>query len=194
VLGWLDSDGVRVAAYLFATAVALTTWWRERRQATSNRSLWPTFWLLTAAVFAVMAIGRATNLSDLITRLGRDQAYAGGWYNNRRRIQAAAIAVVGAAWVLTVGVAVWRVPARRRRYLPAFIAQFTLVCFVGVRMISLHQVDSLMYRRHIAGAEAGTVAELVLLAIAVVLTAWPPPAASARPPLPTRPASAPVRH
>jgi hypothetical protein len=193
VLGWLDSDGVRVAAYLFATAVALTTWWRERRRAASNRALWPAFWLLTAAVFAVMAVGRATDLSDLITRLGRDQAYAGGWYEHRRRIQAAAVVVVGAAWVVTVAIAVWRVPARRRRYLPAFIAQFTLVCFVGVRMISLHQVDSLMYRRDIAGAQVGTLVELALLAIAVVLTAWPPPAASPpvaafpRPAVPTRP-------
>ena len=158
----------------------------------SNCAFWPAFWLLTAGVFAIMAVGRATDLSDLITRLGRDQAYACGWYEHRRRIQAAAIVVVGAAWIVTVAVAVWRVPARRRRYLPAFIAQFTLVCFVGVRMVSLHQVDSLMYRREIARAQVGTLVELALLAIAVALTAWPPPAASApvaafpRPAVPTR--------
>jgi hypothetical protein len=175
VLGWFDSEGVRVAAYLLATAVALVTWVRERRHARNNSTLWPTFWLLTAAIFLVMAIGRAIDLGDLLTRIGRDQAYAQGWYDNRRKIQALVVGGVGAVWLITVAVALWRVPARQRRYLPAAIAVFTLMCFVGVRAISLHQIDSLMYRRELAGAQIGTVGELTLLALAVVLTAWPPP-------------------
>jgi hypothetical protein len=178
VLGWLDSEDVRVAAYLFATAVALVTWTRERRRARSNSSLWPTFWLLTAAIFLIMAIGRAVDLGDLLTRIGRDQAYAQGWYDNRRKIQAIVVAGVGALWVVTVAVALWRVPARQRRYLPAAIAVFTLMCFVGVRTISLHQVDALMYHRDFAGAQIGTVGELALLALAVIVTAWPPPLGS----------------
>ena len=175
MLRWLDSDGIRVAAYLVATAVALLTWVRERRLARSNSSLWPTFWLLTAAIFLVMAIGRAVDLGDLITRYGRDQAYAQGWYDNRRKVQALVVGSVGAVWVITVAMALWRVPARQRRYLPAAIAVFTLMCFVGVRAISLHQIDALMYHRDIAGAQIGTVGEMTLLALAVVLTAWPPP-------------------
>jgi hypothetical protein len=175
VLSALDSEGIRVACYLFATAVALVTWARERRHARTNPSLWPTFWLLTAAIFLVMAIGRAVDLGDLLTRFGRDQAYAQGWYDNRRKIQAVVVAGVGALWLVTVAVALWRVPARQRRYLPAAIAVFTLLCFVGVRTISLHQIDALMYHRDFAGAQIGTVGELTLLAVAVVLTAWPPP-------------------
>ena len=175
MLGWLDSDGVRVAAYLFATAVALVTWARERRRAASNPSLWPAFWLLTAAIFLVMAIGRAADLGDLLTRLGRDQAYAQGWYANRRKIQAIVVVGIGAVWVITVAAALWRVPARQRRYLPAALAVLTLMCFVAVRTISLHQIDTLMYRRSWASAQLGTVGELALLVIAVVVTAWPPP-------------------
>jgi hypothetical protein len=175
VLGWLDSDGVRVAAYLLATAVALVTWGRERRRVGANPSFWPAFWLLTAGVFGVMALGRAFDLGDLVTRFGRDQAYAEGWYEHRRTIQALVVGGVATVWIVTVAVALWRVPARQRRYLPAAIAVFTLMCFVGVRTISLHQIDSLMYRRDIAGAPVGTVGELGLLAVAVALTAWPPP-------------------
>jgi hypothetical protein len=185
VFSWLDSDSVRVGAYLLATAVALVTWWRERRRVGANPSLWPAFWLLTAGVFLVMAIGRAFDLGDLLTRFGRDQAYAEGWYADRRKIQAVVVGGVAALWVVTVAVALWRVPARQRRYLPAAIAVFTLMCFVGVRTISLHQIDSLMYHRDVAGAPIGTAGELSLLALAVVLTAWPPamgtPVGSRRP-------------
>jgi hypothetical protein len=175
MLEWVDSDGVRVAAYLVATAVALVTWGRERRRVRSTPSLWPAFWLLTAAVFLAMAIGRAADLGGLATELGRSEARAQGWYADRRRIQAVVIGLLGASWLVVVAVSLVKVPARRRRYLPAALAVFTLMCFVGVRLISLHQVDSLLYRRHIGGAEVGTLAELVLLAVAVALTAWPPP-------------------
>ena len=112
---------------------------------------------------------------DALALDGRDQAYAQGWYDNRRKIQTVVVAGVGAVWLITVAVALWRVPARQRRYLPAAIAVFTLLCFVGVRTISLHQIDAVMYHRDFAGAQIGTVGELTLLAVAVALTAWPPP-------------------
>jgi hypothetical protein len=175
VLAWADSDGLRVAAYLIATAVALVSWWRERRRAGGDPSLWPTFWLLTAAFFLAMAVARATDLGGLATQLGRDQAVEHGWYADRRRVQAFGAALVGAAWLLTVAIALWRVPARRRRYLPAAVSVFTLMCFIGVRLISLHQIDGLLYRRDLAGAQFGSIVEMVLLAVAVLLTAVPPP-------------------
>jgi hypothetical protein len=175
MLGWLDSDGVRVAAYLLAAAVALVTWSREQRRASSTPTLWPAFWLLSAVVFLGLAVARAADLGSLITQLGRNEAFSQGWYSHRRRFQALTIAAIGATWVIVVAASLWRVPARRRRYLPAALAQFTLMCFIGIRMISLHQVDSLLYRREVAGARVGTLLELVLLAIAVAATAWPPP-------------------
>jgi len=52
------------------------------------------------------------------------------------------------------------------------------MCFIGVRLISLHQIDALMYRRDLAGAQFGAVVELALLAVAVLLTAFPPPTGS----------------
>jgi hypothetical protein len=175
VLDWADSDGVRVAVYLVATAVALVAWAREYHRARTTPSLWPTFWLLTAAVFLAMAVGRAVDLGGLATELGRSEARAQGWYADRRRIQAIVIGLLGATWLVVVAVSLLRVPARRRRYLPAALAVFTLMCFVGVRLISLHQVDGLLYRRDIAGAQVGALAELFLLAVAVALVAWPPP-------------------
>jgi hypothetical protein len=175
VLGWTDSDGFRVAAYLFATVVAVASWWRERRRADDDRGLWPTFWLLSAAFFLAMAFARATDLGGLATELGRTQAVEHGWYADRRRYQAVGAGIVGVAWLTTVAIALWRVPARRRRYLPAALSVFTLMCFIGVRLISLHQIDSLLYRRELSGGQFGAVVELGLLAVAVLITAFPPP-------------------
>jgi len=175
VLDWADSDGGRVLAYLLATAVALLAWRREHRRGRSDPGLWPTFWLLSAAFFLAMAVARATDLGGLATELGRSEAMAHGWYADRRRFQAYGAALVGVGWLITVAVALWRVPARRRRYLPAALSMLTLMCFIGVRLISLHQIDSLLYRRQLGGAQFGAVVELVLLAVAILLTAVPPP-------------------
>jgi hypothetical protein len=175
VLDWADSDGGRVLAYLVATAIALLAWWREHRRGRRDPGLWPTFWLLSAAFFLAMAVARATDLGGLATELGRSEAVEHGWYADRRRIQTYGAGIVGAGWLITVAIALWRVPARRRRYLPAALSMFTLMCFIGVRLISLHQIDSLLYRRQLGGAQFGAVVELALLAIAVLLTAVPPP-------------------
>jgi hypothetical protein len=178
VLGWADSDGARVAAYLVATAVAGVSWWREHRRVGTDRSLWPTFWLLTGAFFLFLALARALDLGGLATELGRSEAVERGWYDDRRKYQALGAAVVGGIWCVTVVIALWRVPARRRRYLPAALSVFTLMCFIGVRLISLHQIDALLYRRDLEGARFGAVAELALLGVAVLLTALPPPMGS----------------
>lgn len=174
MLQWADSDGWRVAVYLLATAVALGAWWREWRKP-ADRALWPTFWLLSAAFFLAMAVARATDLGGITTELGRNAAVEQGWYADRRRYQALGAGIVGLGWLVTVAVALWRVPARRRRYLPAAVSVFTLMCFIGVRLISLHQIDGLLYRRQLEGAQFGAVVELALLAVAVVLTAIPMP-------------------
>jgi hypothetical protein len=178
VLGWADSDGVRVAAYLVAAAVAGVSWWREHRRVGADRSLWPTFWLLTGAFFLFLALARAVDLGGLATELGRSEAKERGWYDDRRKYQALGAAIIGGIWFVTVVIALWRVPARRRRYLPAALSVFTLMCFIGVRLISLHGIDALLYRRDLGGARFGAVVELALLGVAVLLTAFPPPMGS----------------
>ena len=178
MLGWSDSDGVRVAAYLVAAAVAGVSWWRERRRVGADRSLWPTFWLLTGAFFLFLALARAVDLGGLATELGRSEAKERGWYDDRRKYQALGAAIIGGIWFVTVVIALWRVPARRRRYLPAALSVFTLMCFIGVRLISLHGIDALLYRRDLGGARFGAVVELALLGVAVLLTAFPPPMGS----------------
>ena len=159
--------------YLFSGVTTLLLGSVERhRRIGSAATLWPTFWFATGALLLVMAAGRASNVSEILTDIGRDRARAGGWYDVRRSLQAWVIGSVAAVWAVTVAVAVWRVPERRRRYLPTAIVVFTLVCFVGVRLISLHQVDALLNNYDVRGVTVGAVIEVGLLLCVIGVSAW----------------------
>ena len=173
MLTWVDSTAFAVALYALAGTTALLLGVVERRRGKSaDRRLWPTFWFATGGLLLIMAVGRASNISDLLTELGRERARSGGWYDVRRSLQAWVIGAVAAGWAVTVAIAVWRVPERRRRYLPTAIVVFTLVCFVGIRLISLHQVDALLHNRDIRGVTIGAVVEVGLLLVVLAVMAW----------------------
>ncbi len=170
--GGLDANWLRIFGYLVAGAAAVVVGRRERHLARSDLSLWPAFWFLTGGLLFIMALGRATDVGDWISQLGRQQALASGWYAHRRKYQAIVVGSVGAIWFVSVVVALWQVPERRRRYLPAAIVVFSLMCYAGARLVSLHQVDGLLYRRDLGGVKFDAVFELVGLAAAIVAILW----------------------
>lgn len=176
ISSWVDSNWLRVVAYGVAAAASLHAGIRERRQsrASNRRDIWPTFWFMTAAVLAVMALGRAADVGGLVSKFGRRQAREEGWYEIRREYQAAAVAAIGAFWLISSLIAIWRVPERRRRYLPPALVVFTLLCFAGVRVVSLHHVDSLLYNRPIHGVRIVAMTELAGIALMILATYWHP--------------------
>jgi hypothetical protein len=191
--GWLESSWLRVAAYSVAAGAALVAGLRERERARVEVGVWPTFWFLTAGLFVIVAVGRAADLGQWVTQLGRGEAVSHGWYHHRRKVQVALVGAIGATCLVTVVVAMFRLPARRRRYLPAAVVVFTLMCFEGVRLVSLHQIDALLYRRHIGGVEVGTILELIGVSIAVAITFWQPRPDSAIHPARTSPPLEPAK-
>jgi len=42
------------------------------------------------------------------------------------------------------------------------------MCFVGIRLVSLHQIDGLLERRHVAGVRVGAVLEVVGVSLVIV--------------------------
>ncbi len=169
-----DSNLVRVGAYLVAAALTMVALRRERDRAAAVDGVWPPFWVLTCGLLVVMAIGRAGGVGDAISAFGRREFVDDGWYESRRPIQAAVVAFVGLGWLISVSLACWRIPERRRRYLPMGLAVVTLGAFVAIRMVSLHQIDTVLYRRHIAGVRIGTLTELGLVVLASMVTFWVP--------------------
>jgi hypothetical protein len=165
----LDSGALRSVGYLAVGALALVAGWRERSSPDRERlQLWPLYWWLTAAMVLAVALVHLGGLGDHLVDLGRQQARSAGWYDARRKLQASAVLILSWAWFMTVLLAIWRVPPRRRRYLPSAIAVGTLVAFVAIRAISLHQIDSLLYRRDVYGIHLAVLVEFALLAVACV--------------------------
>ena len=167
--GWLRTSG-----YLLAATAAFVAGRREVRSRGIGSDWWPRIWFLAAAILLVMALVRGSDLVHLLPDLGRRRARSEGWYENRREVQAAVIAALGAALVGTVAIAMRWVPANRRHYLPEAIVVLALVAFAAVRLVSLHQVDALLYRRRIHGVKVDAVIELAVLASAIVLPLWHP--------------------
>lgn len=170
-----NNNEVRALAYLLAAACCYLAGRRESRSHDRTRlDLFPAFWFITAGFLALMGLGRLSQLGELLAYLGRAEAREAGWYEARRPFQAAAIAVIAGGWFVVTAVAVWRVPERRRRYLPAAVLVFTLVCFVAVRAISLHQIDALLYNYPIAGVRLASLLELSGLAAASLAALFSP--------------------
>lgn len=167
---FLDSNALRVVAY--GVVALLAAWWgvRERRTiAARHVDWWPFYWFLSAALLVVMGAGRVGGLGDLVSDFGREQARSGGWYDTRRTMQAAAVITVAVVWLIGVAVAILRVPPRRRRYLPHVVVLSTIIAFAAIRLVSLHQVDSVLYRRDFAGVRIVSIAELFMLTAATVV-------------------------
>ena len=164
-----------MAVYVFAGAAAAAAGWRERKRRPGAPDLWPAFWFGTAGLLLVMAVGRATDAGNRLTDLGRTIAQSEGWYRHRHRLQVVAVGSVGLVWLLAVATTLWRVPARRRRYLPAAVAVTSLMGFVGIRLVSLHKVDALLERRHLFGVKVGAVLELAAVLLVVLATCVPVP-------------------
>ena len=178
VIDVLDSGSLRVGAY--GAVALLAVWWgvRERRWvAARTLEWWPTYWFLSAALLVTMGVARAGALGDLVSEIGREQARSSGWYETRRTLQVIAVVVVAVVWAIGVIVAIWRVPPRRRRYLPHVVALSTVIAFAAVRIVSLHHIDVVLYRRDLGGIRIVAIVELTLLAItaltAVVTSRFP---------------------
>jgi hypothetical protein len=170
----LDANWFRTGALGTAAFATVAAWRIERVQlrqigSTGGRALWPMCWLLIGAIYASMALVLTFDLVGTFGGLGREYARADQWYESRRPLQVAVVTIVGLIWFSIIVVGIWRVPERRRRYLPSALLCTTLVCFAIIRLVSLHQIDTIVYRTSVAGVPIGTVVEHVGVVLAVVL-------------------------
>ena len=174
VLAAVDSNQVRIVGYVLVAGLSVSARGRERQRAANDDGVWPPFWWLTAAFLLSLAIARAGDIAEVITGLGRARASDEGWYQARRPIQAAVVGSVGVVWFVSVAAACWRIPERRRRYLPMGIVVVTIAAFVAIRLVSLHQVDALLYNRELASIRVATLIECVLVGVAAGVSWWVP--------------------
>lgn len=160
----VDSPALRTLSYFLVAMVGLAVW-RIEREASPRIDLLPPFWLATGLLILALGLARVSGFADLATDIGRDQARSEGLYEARRPLQALLVAVIACGWLAVTGLAIWRVPERRRRYLPSMLVVVALLAFAAVRAISLHAVDTVLYRADLGGVRGVTFVELSLLAM-----------------------------
>jgi hypothetical protein len=164
---WLDSGVLLAGTYLAAGLTCLVVGGMERRTRPVDRS-WPTFWVVCGAVLGAVGVARAGKLEAVITGAGRARARADGWYAGRHHLQVDVIALIAICWASVVAVAVWKTRPSRRHCLPVAIAVLSLLSFLVVRLVSLHQVDRILSHR-VHGVRAGSLIELAGTTLVIVL-------------------------
>ena len=118
---------------------------------------------------SALLVARISGAGSALSDLGRQEALKGGWYWSRRPLQALAVAVLGVASTLVAVALLRRAAGRAAQYLPAALCVLALVAFALTRLVSLHQVDTLLYRRPIVGVKIASIAELFCTLLLAVL-------------------------
>lgn len=148
LVGWCT-----VVAYVLAAALA----WRARGRiralgdAADDDGLDPgdarrltRFWTVTAVAMVVLGVNKQLDLQTWLIEHARRAAFAEGWYDDRRRVQAVFVLAVAAAGL---GATWWGVRQLRgvaHQVALALVGLGVIVSFVAVRAASLHQIDHLL--------------------------------------------------
>lgn len=170
---WLNSGWAAVLGYGVVAVLAMTLGRLEQRSATADSRVasWPAFWFTTALLALSMGVGRVLHAGGRAAETGRRQAVAGGWYEERRGLQAVVIAALALLAAVAMLICIRRWGSRLwAGYLTVGLLMSALVCYSVVRVVSLHQIDSLIWRNEAGGVTFGSLIELALLAAVVTVT------------------------
>jgi hypothetical protein len=156
VVGWIT-----VAVYGITALLALRC---ARR---SGDPLEFRFWSVLTIALLMLGVNKQLDLQSLVTQIGRDLAFAHGWYHDRRVVQFAFIGLL-----LALGVSVGAVLLWTARRLPpstqiATLGIVLLVVFVVIRGASFHHVDELLGSK-VQGVRYNWLLELTPLAVIAV--------------------------
>lgn len=111
-------------------------------------------WLFAAALFFLCAISRLLGIEEGLRMALRSELQAEQIYAGRREMQSVVASVIIVSMTLSVIFAGWRVQqsgvlARRslsREVIWAAAACCMMILLIAIRMVSLHALDSLLYR------------------------------------------------
>ena len=135
-MGWAT-----VFAYFAASilcGIVTVADWRNTR---SGRAGCPWFWLVLTVLLALLGINKQLDLQTLLTQTGRDLALSQGWYEKRRNVQAAFIAVVLVLGLISLAGFAWLARSQPRRTVTSFLGMVFLFVFVLLRASSFNHID-----------------------------------------------------
>lgn len=150
-LGWFT-----VVLYFVA---ALACVFASRKEIEAGR-----LWCFLALALALLGLNKQLDLQSLLTAFGRELANSEGWYDRRRDVQKAFVAVVGVIGLLGAIVTSVKLGKASRQIRWAFAGFLLLGAFVCIRAASFHHVDRFL-NSGIFGARFNWIFELGGIAI-----------------------------
>jgi hypothetical protein len=177
VVGW-----VTVAAYFIAAFLS----WRAMRAASelTGVSRGPVrFWAILTAVLVFLGFNKQLDLQTWFTLFFKHLALEEGWYEIRRKFQAAFIAGVAIAGSLSLVGMRMLAGSANRSIRTALTGSVFLGCFILIRASSFHHVDQ-MLGMDLGGLKVNWILELGSIAVigyaAQIALTWPHRAPSER--------------
>jgi hypothetical protein len=117
-------------------------------------------WFLISLLMLFLGINKQLDLQRLFADIGRQVAFAQGWYHQRRVVQFTFIIIFAASFTLAF---IWITKTNKelfRRYKLAFFGLFSLLSFVIIRASAFHHFEELI-GYDINGIKMNWVLELV---------------------------------
>lgn len=129
------------------------------------------FWYAAAAVLLALGINKPLDLHVFVTRIGRQIARQGGWYDARLQVQAAFfLGVLCLAGGMLLSLVILLRRALRRNWL-AVLGVVFLISFVVLRTMSLSHVDHVLGQR-LVGIKMHRVLEVAGILCVGISAAW----------------------
>jgi hypothetical protein len=154
-MGWLT-----VVAYVLVSLLSLKAAQRYHSDSdTGQDRLRRRMWLGVASLMSFLGINKQLDLQSLFTEMGREIAFKGGWYSQRRSVQfvfVVAVAAIGIAGFIFIMRKTHSI--LRERKLLLFGLSF-LISFIIIRAASFHHVGTLFASR-ILGLRINWILEL----------------------------------
>lgn len=117
------------------------------------------FWLYLAVFLFLLCINKQLDLQSWLTQSVRDSALAHGWYEYRRSLQAAFIAILGLGMMFTlVGLRIFLANSWRQHKL-TWVGIVLLCTFILMRAASFHHLD-LFINHHVLGFRVNVILEI----------------------------------
>jgi hypothetical protein len=152
--------GIAGVLSLFAAERAAQAAGGWSRELTSKAN----FWLIVSVVLFVLGTAKLLGLQHLLGGNARELVREEGFYDVRHAYQRLANYAVIAVGLLAFAVGTW-IWVRRWTVLALPLGVVVvLVSFVAIRAISLHDVDTLLYRTDVWGVQASAAVEVLLTA------------------------------
>jgi hypothetical protein len=141
-MGWFTVGAYAAAALLAFLAAAFVRVGDD--PVADRRRRW--LWIGVALLMSFLCVNKQLDLQSLLTRIGRDIAQRGGWYDSRRIVQLLFVMAVAAAGIGTLVLVVrkTRFIIKEQKLLLAGVC--FLLSFIIIRASSFHHVGEFLGR------------------------------------------------